>query len=382
MDALRRGALVRDYAATVLSLRNAGALTTAVCTLVVLGCPGGAPASQGSVSAAQRESYVAPNGSDTGPGTQARPWKTLRKALSSLRPGRRVVVRAGVYRERLEVGSGGSDAEPAEIVAYPGEHPVLIGRLRVIADHVRVARLVLDGTGGAAFDSSLYIAGAQDVEVSECEIRNAVGSGVFVGDDGNSSGNVSLVRNWIHDNGTDDFHDHGIYWAQGNGGLIGNNLIEKSAGFGVHLYPDANNVRVSNNTVVGSGRSGIIVAGDKSSESDRNVIVNNIVAFNGELGIRSSFDEGVGTGNLVRRNLLFGNTAGDLPTGRYAAGLAFAKDNRVADPRFVGRAKGDYRLQPSSSALDKADPAHSLLRDISGKRRPVGRGPDIGAYER
>jgi hypothetical protein len=358
-------------------LRSAVTLSVAACTLVLLGCPGGAF----SAPAPYRDYYVSPSGSDAGPGTRARPWRTLVKAVAALRPGRRVLVRAGTYKERVEVVRGGSKADPVAIAAYPGEHPVLVGRLRVSADHVRVAGLVLDGTGGAAFDSSLYIAGAQDVDVRGCEIRNAVGSGVFVGDRGNPSSNVVLVRNWIHDNGTDDFHDHGIYWAQGNGGLIGNNVIEKSAGFGVHLYPDANDVRVMYNTVVASGRSGIIVAGDERDESDRNLIVNNIVAFNGELGIRSSFDAKPGTGNVVRRNLLFGNTAGDLPSGRYAAGLSIKPDNRIANPQFVDRAGRNYRLSPSSPALDRADPAYTLAFDFTGKRRPSGKGPDIGAYE-
>ncbi len=348
--------------------------------LLALGLSG-AIAGSGSAAAPSRSFYVSPSGSDSGPGTLQRPWRTVRRGLASLQPGRRLVLRAGTYAERLEVARGGTASSPVQIVAHAGERPVIAGRLKVIADHVRVSGLVLDGAGSGAYDSALYVAGAKDVEISACEIRNAVGSGVFVGDDGAPSRDVRLFRNWIHDNGKDDFHDHAIYWAQGAGGIIGNNVIERNAGFGIHLYPDADGVLVTQNTVTGSGRSGVIVAGDKDASSDRNLIVNNISAFNGELGVRSSWDGPTGSGNVVRNNVIFGNVAGDRPVGEYAAGLD-VRPNRIANPQFVSRGSHNYRLLPSSPARDKAVAQYSLQRDFSGRKRPQGAGPDIGAHER
>jgi hypothetical protein len=356
-----------------------GGLLAAV-VLSALVCAG-VTAASGSAAAPVQDVYVAPNGNDSAPGTLQRPWRTVRRGLAALRPGRRLVLRAGTYAERVEVARGGTASARAVIAAYPGERPVLAGRMKVIADHVLVTGLVIDGTGATAYDSALYVAAARGVEIAGCEIRNAVGSGVFVGDEGAPSRDVRLVRNWIHDNGKDDFHDHAIYWAHGAGGLIGNNVIERNAGFGIHLYPDADGVLVTQNTVTASGRSGVIVAGDKEAASDRNVIVNNISAFNGELGIRSSWDGPTGTGDVVQNNVLFGNTAGDRPTGTYAAGLD-VRSNRIADPRFVNRSGRNYRLQPSSPARDRAVARYSLQRDFSGRKRPRGSGPDIGAYER
>ena len=331
--------------------------------------------------AAKVERYVSPKGSDSAPGTLERPWRTLGRAVDALRPGVRVVVRAGTYAERVDLSHGGKGGEPAVLAAYPGERPVLAGRLKVTADHVQIVGLVIDGSGAAAYDAAVYIAGAQSVEVRRCEVRGATGSGVFVGDDGDPSRNVSLVGNWIHDNGEDDFHDHGIYWAQGHRGLIGNNVIERSAGFGIHLYPDSDDVRVLHNTVVGSGRSAVIVAGDDSAASDRNLIANNILAFNGEFGVRSAWDGPTGSGNIVRGNLLFGNARGNRPDGTYADGLAFGPRNQVSDPRFVDREAGNYRLRASSPARDRALRADALPRDRDGRTRPRGAGPDIGAFE-
>lgn len=330
---------------------------------------------------AVRTFYVAPHGSDAGPGTLERPWRTVGRAVAALGPGRRVLLRSGTYRERIELARGGNADARAEVAAYPEEKPVVVGRLKISADFVRVTGLVVDGSGGGAYDSAVYVGGARSVEISGCEIRNATGSGVFVGDEGAPSRDVRIVRSWIHDNGKDDFHDHAIYWAEGAGGVIGNNVIERNAGFGVHLFPDADGVLVTQNTIIRSGRSGVIVAGDERNASERDLIVNNIVAYNGELGIRSSWDGPTGAWNVVRNNVIFGNAAGNRPTGRYAKGLA-AGANRIADPRFVNTASGDYHLLASSPARDKALARYSLARDFAGQRRPQGAGPDIGAFER
>ena len=52
----------------------------------------------------------------------------------------------------------------------------------------------------------------------------------------------------------------------------------------------------------------------------------------------------------------------------------------LSDPHFVGRAAGDYRLQPDSGAIDQAYDV-GYEGDIAGTARPQGDGFDIGAYE-
>src|SRR5207302_909819 len=41
--------------------------------------------------------YVAPNGLDSNPGSQAQPWQTIQKAANMLSPGDTVYVRTGTY---------------------------------------------------------------------------------------------------------------------------------------------------------------------------------------------------------------------------------------------------------------------------------------------
>ena len=63
--------------------------------------------------------YVAPGGSDAGNGSFEAPWGSLRHALESLEPGDRLLVRGGVYRERITHASvtHGNESAPVTVSA-------------------------------------------------------------------------------------------------------------------------------------------------------------------------------------------------------------------------------------------------------------------------
>lgn len=69
-----------------------------------------------------------PQASDDNPGTEARPLRTINRAAQVLRPGQRVVIHAGTYRERVCPARGGSG--PDRMISYeaaPGEDVVIKG---------------------------------------------------------------------------------------------------------------------------------------------------------------------------------------------------------------------------------------------------------------
>jgi hypothetical protein len=68
------------------------------------------------------ELRVATSGSDTNPGTQAAPLRTIQRAADLAQPGDVVTVHGGVYRERVSPPRGGqSDAKRIVYQAAPGE---------------------------------------------------------------------------------------------------------------------------------------------------------------------------------------------------------------------------------------------------------------------
>ena len=66
------------------------------------------------------KTYYVDNGSskadDSGPGTQATPFRTINKAAQVLQPGERVVVASGIYRECVRPLRGGSG--PSQMISY------------------------------------------------------------------------------------------------------------------------------------------------------------------------------------------------------------------------------------------------------------------------
>ncbi len=71
--------------------------------------------------------YVAPDGSDDYPGTEAQPWQTIGRAASTLTAGDTVYVKAGTYREQVAPQHSGSEGNLITYAAYPGHQVTIDG---------------------------------------------------------------------------------------------------------------------------------------------------------------------------------------------------------------------------------------------------------------
>jgi hypothetical protein len=72
--------------------------------------------------------YVATTGSDSNPGTLSQPLRTIQAAADKVQPGQTVLVKGGVYYERvINLRRGGTPTAPVTFQAAPGE--------RVVIDH-------------------------------------------------------------------------------------------------------------------------------------------------------------------------------------------------------------------------------------------------------
>src|SRR5262245_11317308 len=71
--------------------------------------------------------YVATTGDNANPGTLAAPLRTIQKAAERARPGDRVLVRGGVYRETVRPAQSGTAAAPITFQPYNGEAVTITG---------------------------------------------------------------------------------------------------------------------------------------------------------------------------------------------------------------------------------------------------------------
>ena len=70
----------------------------------------------------------APTASDSGPGTQEQPFRTISRAAQVLEPGERVVIAGGIYRECVRPARGGTG--PERLISYeaaPGQEVIVRG---------------------------------------------------------------------------------------------------------------------------------------------------------------------------------------------------------------------------------------------------------------
>jgi hypothetical protein len=322
--------------------------------------------------------YVAPNGSNTNPGTLDAPWQTIQKALNTLQPGQKAYVRGGTYREALSMGRAGTAAAPITIEAYPGEQPIIDAELvrrplviQTAGGYFRIKGFILDRdccTSGGHID--VY---GHHIEIIDNEMRNGKGKGVYTDE---SSSFVHIIGNWMHHNSTaGGQQDHGIY-LQGDDHLVANNVIhDHPDGFGIQAYDKGSRYVIVNNTVTNNGHSGIVVGG---SGGVSHVTIRNNILANNYYGVQH--DSSCPISNVVvENNVIFGNGSGTVQAG---CSSISASGNNTANPLFVDpgtTTSRNLRVQSGSPAINAGRVDFATPTAFGGAARDAQ--PDIGAYE-
>jgi len=110
------------------SIKQAGIHTGILVYLSLLSCnKSAAPSSSGGTNMAGHVYYVAVSGSDTGAGTLNAPVGTINHALSLTVPGDTVIVRGGIYHEKVMITKTGTIGKYITLKAFTGETPVIDG---------------------------------------------------------------------------------------------------------------------------------------------------------------------------------------------------------------------------------------------------------------
>ena len=168
-------------------------------------------------------------------------------------------------------------------------------------------------------------------------------------------GSIIVRRNRIMD------YDQGILIKDGatRGLVLENNVVGRPRVFAAHVY-NAPNVRITNNTFAG----GNLYLRDRTTAA---TVTNNVLE---KFAIDATASVAFADYNLVDRAL---HNPGYVPGPHDLNGRA----------TFVDPAGGDYSLMATSLGVDSGSAANSApTTDLLKRRRPVGDGYDMGAYER
>ncbi|MGH2539039.1 MAG: NPCBM/NEW2 domain-containing protein [Actinomycetota bacterium] len=262
----------------------------------------------GSPAAASRALYVAIDGDDANPGTEAEPFGSIQRAVDLAGPGTTIFVRGGTYRERVDITVSGSE-EAGRIVLrnQPGETPIL------------------DGSGltvPAGFSGMISIESRHHVTLQGLDVRGYRSSepghvpvGVWV--DGRSS-DISVLDMRIHALGTDvqrrtgaDAHGIAVYGTDASS-PIADVVLDGNEVFDLNLGS-------SESVVVNGNVQGFEITGNEVHDNDNIGI--DVIGFEGKVD-DPSVDQarnGLVAGNLVYNIDSFGNPA--YGEGRSADGI-------------------------------------------------------------
>lgn len=202
--------------------------------------------------------YVATNGDDASPGTQERPFRTIKKGLSALQSSDTLYLRGGTYAESISnynqtLPAGTSWDSAVTIAAFEGEtvtlQPSGVGDVLTLAapyvQYMIFDHLVIDASG--AQNGVAVVQGAHHIRIQNGEIKNAHEHGVFTVD-ASSTSHVELVKLKVHDNGSSRL-DHGLYIGTPDS-LIEGCDIYNNGGYGIHVYNGNDSGKSTSNTII------------------------------------------------------------------------------------------------------------------------------------
>lgn len=341
--------------------------------------------------------YVSPNGWDGNPGTLAQPFRSIARAAKAARAGSKVLVAPGVYEGGFRTKANGavnarilflSTSKWGAKITPPRNSPN-----RTAWDNrgnfVDIVGFEVDGSryqGGRPWANGIYSGGSHGsirnnhvhhiAQAGQCTRAG----GAAIGIDSFYRGvNADVIANLVHDIGPAGCRFvQGIYVS--TSGRIKNNVVYRVAGAGIHLWHDARNVIITNNTVTGS-TTGIIVGGGNyyhsTGPNDYTAVYSNIV-YDNKLGISEQGQ--TGRNNTYRNNLVYQNATYDwrlrnglTHSGTVSSAPLFVDNSRAGNPSL--------RLSASSPAIGRATPLHAESTDFAGRPRNAWAGYDIGALQ-
>jgi hypothetical protein len=343
--------------------------------------------------------YVAPNGSDLANGSKATPFKTLAKAAQvATKASTTVWVAPGTYAGGFKTTGNGTASGRiywvsttkwgAKIVPPANSTNKTAWDNR--GNYVSIIGFEVDGSkigSGTKWTLGIYTGGSYNViqgnhvHHTATTIPCSSAGGSAIGVDSYFKGvKGDVIGNVVHDIGPAGCsYVQGIYHS--TSGTIMNNVVYRVGSAAIHLWHDATDVKIVNNTV-SSSAFGIIVGGGDfyfTSAGANNVHVHNNIVYDNKYGI--SEQGKTGSGNTYKNNLVFQN-----PTYNISLRNGLKATHPISsNPLFVAysrtAAMPNYKLTTSSPAIGRGLSTYAPTTDIDGRARTASTGFDLGAYQ-
>ncbi len=385
-----------DTAADLASAAPAGSDGTILLSNVSVTAPAPAPHAM-ATPPTPYNFYVSPNGNDAASGSRSAPFKTLARAARATRAGTTVWVAPGTYTGGFKTTTSGTASQRIYFVSTtrwgarivpPASSPNNTAWDNR-GSYVDIVGFQIDGSrhqSGTKWTHGIYNGGSYDmirhnyVHHIATNVACTSAGGSAIGVDSYYRGVKSdVVANLVQDIGPKGCRFvQGIYIS--TSGSVKNNVVHRVAEAAIHLWHDANNVIITNNTVANSNTGIIIGGGDfyhTSGPNDYTLVYNNIV-FDNKMGI--SEQGRTGRNNSYRNNLVYQNSTYDwsLKNGLTHTGTV------TSHPLFVAYARTglpNFTISSSSPAVGRGTATHASSTDFLNRPRNGSTGYDIGAYQ-
>jgi parallel beta-helix repeat protein len=327
--------------------------------------------------------YMATDGSDASPGTQAQPFRTMKKGVSVLRPGDTLYLRGGTYSQRISsldqpIPSGTSWGNAITIAGAPGETVILKGKIDLVSAPERKYLILRDFVVDAAGQSGNGVfVGVQYVRLQNLEIKNYTRNGVQVGGNHNE-----FLHLRVHTSTAPRFHG---FYVWGSDNLFDGIESYNNSGYGMQFYNAAGdtvhrniirNSRIHHNGT-STNNGGIVISHGDGNQVHHNVIYQNTNGGHGlDILYRARHTQ-------AWNNTIYGNPGDGIYVGADTSGTRLTDNIVVSNGSSITDHGGDTRQShnyTSEPHFVNASAGDFHLRDGSPAKKASSTGGEVGAY--
>jgi parallel beta-helix repeat protein len=226
-------------------------------------------------------------GSDTNPGSQARPWKTIQKAADTLVAGDVVIVAAGNYsNQRVSITRSGNSSSR---ITYLAQGQVIMKGFTLVANYINIIGFEVANTNYRRWDyqtsAGIYIQGMNNI----------------------------VENNYIHDASLEGIHlfaDPGNPWITQNN-IVRNNILYHNELIGIH-------VNGRNNIIEGNNISHTVQCHPTLTKVENHASDNNgkkCPKYPAVKGLDADGMRFFGQGHIFRKNIIHDIIVGDTING-------------------------------------------------------------------